>query len=154
MTSETRSATFVEGLNHVGFTVADLDRTLAFFIDVLGFSPGARVELDEEFAAGVTGVANARISVAFAHGPGVDVELLQYAGDLREPARTPSPADVGAAHLALFVSGIEAIAEAAAHVGWYLAGAIQPITTGPRAGGRAAYLRDGSGATVELVEKP
>lgn len=144
----------VEGVNHHGITVSSVDRALEFFVGVLGFEPGATVDLDETFAAGVTGVEGARIRVAFARGPGIDVELLQYLAPADRTKIDARPCDVGTAHLALFVDDIAAVAAASAALGWRLAGNVQPITTGPRAGGRAAYLRDGDGTTIELVERP
>jgi catechol 2,3-dioxygenase-like lactoylglutathione lyase family enzyme len=144
----------IEGVNHHGITVSDLDRSLEFFVGVLGFEPGPTVDLDEEFSSGVTGVGGARIKVAFVRGPGIDVELLQYLGPDDRRAVDARPCDVGSAHLALFVDDIAAVVSASEPAGWRLAGVVQPITTGPRAGGSAAYLRDADGITIELVERP
>jgi catechol 2,3-dioxygenase-like lactoylglutathione lyase family enzyme len=144
----------VEGLNHHGITVTDLDQSLEFFAGVLGFEAHPVIELDRTFVSGVTGVSDATIRVAFVEGPEITVELLQYTGPANRQVLRPRPCDVGSAHLALFVRDIAAIVEVSAAIGWSLAGAIQPITTGPRAGGRAAYLHDRDGITVELVERP
>lgn len=144
----------VEGLNHHGITVADIDRSLRFFVDVLGFDRGATVELDEEFTSTVTGVRGSTLKAVFVHGPGVDIELLQYHEPGPHPGEPLSTSRPGSAHLALFVDDIRGIVDAANAVGWAVAGAIAPIASGPRAGGHAAYLRDADGVTVELVERP
>ncbi|MCU1478632.1 MAG: hypothetical protein JWQ64_3325 [Subtercola sp.] len=144
----------VQGVNHHGITVADLNRSAAFFVDVLGFARGATVELDETFSAGVTGVEGAIITVTFVEGPGITVELLQYRAPDDRMVVTARPCDVGSAHLALFVDDVEAVVDASVRAGWNLAGVIQPIVTGPRAGGKAAYLRDADGTTLELVQRP
>ena len=144
----------VEGANHFGITVSDIETSLAFFVGILGFEEGPTVDLDETFSAGVTGIDGALIRVTFVEGPGVTVELLQYLAPAGRSATPTRPCDVGSAHLAFFVVGIEAIVAAAAGAGWSLAGAIQPIVSGPRAGGRAAYIRDTDGITLELVERP
>jgi catechol 2,3-dioxygenase-like lactoylglutathione lyase family enzyme len=141
-------------LAHHGITVRDLDRELAFFVGVLGFTASPRIDLDEEFSSGVTGIAGARISVRFLEIPGLHVELLQYDGPADRPTSVHRPSDPGAAHLALYVDDVRSVVAAAAETGWHLAGAVQPITVGPRAGGRAAYLTNRDGAVVEVVQRP
>jgi glyoxylase I family protein len=144
----------VEAANHFGITVSDLAQCLQFFVGVLGFTAGATVELAEEFSAGITGVDGAVIRVAFVEGPGVTMELVQYLSPpQRMPVRT-QPNDVGSAHLAFFVDNLAGIVAASERAGWHLAGAIQPIAVGPRAGGRAAYIRNADGTTLELVQRP
>lgn len=144
----------VEAANHFGITVSNLNKSLDFFVDVLGFDAGPTVDLDEAFSAGVTGVDGAVIRVAFVDGPGVTVELVQYLAPTGRESVTTLPCDVGSAHLAFFVDDIDAIVTAATHAGFALAGSIQPIAVGPRAGGRAAYIRNADGTTLELVQRP
>lgn len=144
----------IEAVNHHGITVTDLDASARFFVDVLGFTRGATVDLDETFSAGVTGVPGAVIRVVFVEGPGITVELLQYLAPADRTVVTSRPCDVGSAHLALFVDDVEGVVEASGAEGWQLAGVIQPIVTGPRAGGLAAYIRDADGVTLELVQRP
>ena len=144
----------VEGVNHHGITVTDIEKSVEFFVGVLGFQSGPTVELDETFSAGVTGVEGAVIKVAFVEGPGINVELLQYLAPADRSVVRARPCDVGSAHLALFVDDVDAIVEAATQAGWELAGVVQPIVVGPRAGGRAAYVRNSDGTTLELVQRP
>ena len=144
----------VEGFNHHGITVRSIDRARQFFEGVLGFTAGAPIELDEEFAAGVTGVPGARIRVVFLQGPGVAIELLEYLAPGARGTVHAEPSDTGAVHLALFVDDVRAVVDASREADWHLAGSVQPITVGPRAGGSAAYLRDSDGITVEIVQRP
>lgn len=143
----------VQASAHHGITVSDLRRSQRFFVDVLGFESRGEVDLDATFSSGITGIPDAKIRVALLSGPGIDVELLEYASPADAAIRRQS-SDVGAVHLALFVDDVHAaVHEAAAH-GWGLAGAIQAIEVGPRAGGRAAYLVDADGVTLEFVQRP
>ena len=144
----------VMGANHFGITVSNLETSLSFFVSVLGFTAGPTVDLDETFSAGITGVAGAVIRVAFVEGPGVTVELVHYLSSPQRHAVQTLPSDVGSAHLALFVDNLDAIVAASTVAGWRLAGAIQPIVAGPRAGGQAAYIRNADGTTLELVQRP
>lgn len=141
-------------LAHHGITVVDLEASSAFFADVLGFARRPRIDLDETFSSGVTGIAGARISVVFLEGPGFAVELLQYDGPPDRAQGRSRSCDAGAAHLALYVDDVVDVVRRAEPHGWRPAGAVQPINVGPRSGGLAVYLRDEAGAVVELVQRP
>ncbi|MCW2830769.1 MAG: Glyoxalase/bleomycin resistance protein/dioxygenase [Aeromicrobium sp.] len=141
-------------LAHHGITVTALDASASFFVDVLGFEVSPRIDLDETFSAGVSGVPGALISVVFVQRPGVPVELLQYQGPSERASVTTRPCDAGSAHLALYVDDVRDVVGRAAGYGWTPLGAVQLITTGPRAGGLAVYLHDPDGAVLELVQRP
>lgn len=69
----------MQAADHTGITVTDLERSLAFWRDVLGFDLSHRAQLSGEFAAGVAGVPGAEISIAVVAAPGGHrIELLQY----------------------------------------------------------------------------
>lgn len=139
---------------HHGITVTDLEASVAFFADVLGFVPRPRIDLDEPFSAGISGVTGASISVVILECAACTVELLQYHGPESRTSGQVRPCDAGAAHLALYVENVVALVERAAPHGWFPAGTVEPITVGPRSGGVAVYLRSGDGAIVELVQRP
>ena len=60
----------VQAADHTGITVTDLERSLMFWRDVLGFDLSYRAQLSGEFVAGVTGVPGAEISMAMVTAPG------------------------------------------------------------------------------------
>ncbi len=47
--------------NHTRFTVSDLDQTMGFFCDGLGFEPLSRAPRDAKIIQQVTGVADAEM---------------------------------------------------------------------------------------------
>ena len=53
--------------NHTSFTVSDLDRTVAFFVEALGFELISRAPRDPDIISRITGVEGADIEVARAH---------------------------------------------------------------------------------------
>ena len=74
------SAFQVLATNHTSFTVSDLDRSIAFFTEALGFEMLNRAPRDPQLVAGITGIAGADIEVAYIQGPGHRLELIQYHG--------------------------------------------------------------------------
>ncbi|WP_433799937.1 VOC family protein [Actinomycetospora sp. CA-084318] len=139
-------------LDHAGLTVADLDAASSFFREVLGFTEERRAHLTGAFAADVVGVPGADIHTAILTDGASRVELLHYAAP-RQADHTPTGPEVpGSMHVAVRVDDIEAVVtEAAAH-GFTPRGRVATMPGGPRAGTRFIYLRDRTGATVELIE--
>ena len=141
--------------DHTGITVSDLDRSLAFWRDVLGFELSHRAHQKGELAEQITGVRGAEILIAVVKAPGHKIELLEYrapAGRKRENALRPC--DVGAVHLALTVDNLDEILDRISASGWKVAGKPQTLTGGPNAGKRVIYVRDPEGTTIEFMQLP
>ena len=142
--------------DHTGITVSNLERSLAFWRDVLGFELSHTAHQTGEMAKEITGVAGAEIKLAVvkAHS-GHKIELLEY---LAPPDRKQHvnlrPCDVGSVHVALLVNDLDAVLETIAASGWKAAGTPQTLTVGPNAGKRVVYVRDPDGTTIEFMEPP
>lgn len=140
--------------DHTGFTVANLERSVAFWQDVLGFELSHRTHQTGELASEITGVPGAEISLAVLKGYGHKIELLEY---LAPPDRKHvdfRPCDVGSVHVALTVDNLNAVLSAIAASGWKAAGKPQTLKTGPNAGKRVVYVRDPDGITIEFMQPP
>jgi catechol 2,3-dioxygenase-like lactoylglutathione lyase family enzyme len=141
--------------DHTGITVSNLERSLAFWRDVLGFELSHRAHQTGELAKQITGVAGAEISLAVVKAPGHKIELLEYhAPPDRKLKSEFRPCDVGAVHVALTVDDLDVVMETIVASGWQAAGSPQTLTTGPNAGKRVIYVRDPDGATIELMQPP
>jgi len=130
--------------DHTGFTVSNLERSLAFWRDVLGFELSHRAHQAGEMAAEITGVAGAEIKLAVVKAPGGHkIELLEY---LAPPDRKKSvdlrPCDIGAVHVALTVDNLDAVLDRIAAAGWKASGKAQTLQSGPNVGKRVVYVRD------------
>ena len=144
----------VIGADHTGITVSNLERSLAFWRDVLGFELSHRTHQTSELASEITGVPGAEISLAVVKAPGGHkIELLEY---LAPPDRKQHvdlrPCDVGHVHIALTVDDIDAVLNAIAASGWKAAGKPQTLQSGPNTGKRVIYVRDPDGATIEFMQ--
>ena len=140
--------------DHTGITVRDLEASLAFWQDVLGFRLQYRARRTGSFAEEVTGVPEAEIEIAVLLAPGHHIELLQYLAPGDRQHLRPRACDVGSLHIAFHVDDLDAaLAHIAAH-GWAPVGCPQTIAGGARAGTRVVYIRDPDGTTLELMQPP
>ncbi len=141
--------------DHTGITVSDLERSLAFWRDVLGFELSHTAHQTGEMAKEITGVAGAEIKLAVLKTPGGHkIELLEYLAPPDREHADVRPCDVGHVHVALLVNDLDAILEKIAGSGWKAPGKPQTLKTGPNAGKRVVYVRDPDGTTIEFMQQP
>jgi catechol 2,3-dioxygenase-like lactoylglutathione lyase family enzyme len=141
--------------DHTGITVSNLERSLEFWRDMLGFELSHTAHQTGELARGITGVAGAEIKLAVLRAPGGHkIELLEYLAPPDRKRLALKPCDVGSVHVALLVDDLDAVLESIAASGWKAAGEPQTLKTGPNAGKRVVYVRDPDGTTIELMQLP
>ena len=145
------------GTFHTGITVSDLDRSLAFYRDLLGFELLWRRLYEEEYILRLVNVDGAQaIEIALVRVPAGDhlVELLEYRGCERRDG-SARPCDYGSAHLALLVDDIRATIADLRAAGVRFRGDVPvEIAAGPNRGGLGAYALDPDGFVVELHQRP
>src|SRR5438477_4347048 len=110
--------------DHTGITVSNLERSLEFWQNVLGFEFSHRAQQTSEMASEITGVPGAEIKLAVVKAPGGHkIELLEY---LAPPDRKQDvnlrPCDVGSVHIALTVDDLDAVLKKLAASSWKAAG--------------------------------
>ena len=137
---------------HVGLTVGDLDRMVAFFTEMLGFELKARLQpIDPGAVAGIIGVGNAVVAeIAYVAKGDTTFELLQY----QEPAPTRSalrPCDPGYMHWLVTVDGFAEGVALAARYGFAPESEPYLIAAGPNAGKLGTYLRHPDGFSLEVI---
>lgn len=144
------------GLDHIGFSVSDLDRSIAFYTLLLGREPVLRRHYPEEYVARVVGYDQIDMDAAFFEigDSGVVLELLEY----REPPSARVDVEtynVGNAHLCLIVNDLQAEYDRLTPHGIrFRSETPVDIPIGPYTGGKACYLRDPDGISIELLEPP
>jgi len=139
--------------DHTGITVSNLERSLAFWRDVLGFEFSHTAHQKGELAQEITGVEGAEIKLAVLRAPGGHkIELLEYLAPADRKRADIRPCDVGSVHVALLVHDLDAVLEKIAASDWKVAGKPQKLQSGPNAGKRVVYVRDSDGTTIELMQ--
>jgi catechol 2,3-dioxygenase-like lactoylglutathione lyase family enzyme len=148
----------VSGVDSVGMTVASLERSIAFFTDVLGFQTIAETELSGRPYELLHGVFGARMRVARLRLGSENIELTEYLA----PRGRPYPADTRGndrwfQHIAIIVSDMARAYDHLRERG------VAHASTGPQrlpdwnpnAGGISAYyFRDPDGHFLEVLAFP
>lgn len=136
--------------SHVGLCVADLDRSLRFWCDGLGFERAEVYDLDSDMAPGLERSleVDAHVSVRsqfIAHGA-LRIELLQF--HTPPPGGVPSATrnQLGLTHLSFWVDDVDA---AAAHLA--ACGGTVLESTRAEPGIALLFVADPDGVRVEVM---
>jgi catechol 2,3-dioxygenase-like lactoylglutathione lyase family enzyme len=148
--------TRLKGINHVGVTVSDLDRSLAFYRDFFGIEPLFRGVGENADISRSVGLDDVRVRFAFIDLGNARIELLQYERPLGRQTQDMRNCDVGAIHICFDVDDLMAKYEQ------LKGGGIKFITSpirldddqGALAGLQYVYLRDPDGLMLQLYEMP
>ncbi|MEA2608225.1 MAG: lactoylglutathione lyase [Chloroflexota bacterium] len=139
--------------HHTGLQVRDLDRSVAFYRDLLGFEVVFAWNPKAPYIGELVGYPDVDLHAAVLRPPNSDVflELLEYRDVDRTPVDTRT-ANPGTAHTAWFVDDVDALyAELVAKGVEAVSPPVTP-TIGPNQGGRAVYMIDPDGIRVELIQ--
>jgi catechol 2,3-dioxygenase-like lactoylglutathione lyase family enzyme len=139
-------------LHHMGITVSDLDRSVAFYADVFDVHVDSTFEVPATFAAEVSRV-DADCRGAILALPNASLELLEYADANRRPYMLRN-CDVGAAHPCFEVNDIDAAYARLQARGADCFTPPLPIDEGALTGYRWFYFKDPDGLVIELFEPP
>ena len=139
--------------DHTGITVSNLERSVQFWQNVLGFEFSHAAHQKGELAQEITGVKGAEIKLAVLKAlGGHKIELLEYLAPADRQRGDLRPCDIASVHVALLVEDLDAVLAQIAASGWKAAGKPQTLTTGPNAGKRVVYVRDPDGTTIEFMQ--
>jgi catechol 2,3-dioxygenase-like lactoylglutathione lyase family enzyme len=143
-------------LHHTGLTVADLDRSLAFYRDLLEFEVVAEQTKQGGYLAAIVGYPDAHVRMAHLRAPGSEhrLELFQYLSPEPVPGQV-EPRTVGLTHVCLVVDDLPRLHGRLEQAG--VDTSFSPpveVDTGINKGGYALYLRDPDGVILELFQPP
>jgi catechol 2,3-dioxygenase-like lactoylglutathione lyase family enzyme len=143
------------GAHHTSFTVADLERSLEFFRDVLGLEIVFVREVRDEYFGRIVGLPGAVVKAALLRIPGTGhhIELFEYLRP-RGQAHRPRPCDPGSAHLSLLVNDLPKLCAELQAKGVSFTSDPVRIDVGPNLGGYGIYLSDPNGILIELFQQP
>ena len=139
--------------SHVGICVTDVEASLRFYQDFLGFQPVHELEIQGKATAQLLRLEKVELRAVFLERDGVRIELLHYAtpGHIGEPAPRAMN-QIGLTHLSIQVEDIdEALAGVEPAGGRVLK---ETIVSVEQTGARAVFITDPDGTLIELVQWP
>ncbi len=149
----------IRAVDHINIVVQDLERSVRFYCDVLGFRKTADVYMEGDWIEAIVGLRGVRGKVAFVEPPGggLRFELLEYVAPagvaLPENSR---PNTRGLRHVAFRVTDIAGLAERLRAAGVTLFSAPVKVPQGVvkfAAGDKTLlYFLDPDGVVLELAE--
>ena len=140
----------ITNINHASFTVSDLDRSIAFYRDVLGLRLLNDSERDPVFSEKVTGVKGAHLRIAYFFIDNCSIELVQYVkGEGKKLDTTTS--NVGSAHICFNVDNFKDFVKSVERNGGILVAPYQKIPAGPNKGKLMLYAKDPDLNTLEFI---
>jgi catechol 2,3-dioxygenase-like lactoylglutathione lyase family enzyme len=153
--AESDSTQVVSGFFHGGVSVSDLERSLAFYVDLLGLEVAVQRDAADQYLRDIHRKPFTQVRMAFLRVPNSEtmVELLEYQGlDHKQSAYEPT--DPGTGHMCFFVADVEDIYRQVTAAG-YPARSNGPveITAGPNKGARVIYISDPDGYPIELLQR-
>lgn len=141
----------VKRFDHVGVTVADLDRATAFFVK-LGLEVEGQMAMEGEFVDTVIGIPNSRSEIVMLRPPdgGPGLELSSFHRPAHEPGSpTALSTELGLRNVAFEVDDLQAAVDQLAADGYGLVGGIGQYENI----WRMAYVRGPEGIIVSLAER-
>jgi glyoxylase I family protein len=134
---------------HIGLTVSDLQRSIDFYVELLGFKIAeprrsvAGAEVDR-----VQGLQGVRLELAYIFNGALAVELMQYVHPLGQ-TRVRAINDPGCHHLSFAVPDVLGLFESMHARG---VPSLGPPRPSPRSGRYTVLMRDPDGNLIELIQ--
>ena len=141
----------IRQLDHVGITVADLDRMTALFVD-LGLEVEGRTFVEGEFIDTVIGIPDSRSEIVMLRPPGggTGVELARFVRPDHEPGSpTAMASELGLRNIGFEIDDLQVAVDGLAANGYGLVGGIGQYENT----WRMAHVRGPEGMVVSLSER-
>jgi catechol 2,3-dioxygenase-like lactoylglutathione lyase family enzyme len=141
-------------LHHTGITVADLDRSVSFYRDVLGWEVSDKGEREGGYFGEIVGYPDVKVRMAYVWPPGGGhmLEIFEFERPASRVGEPREPRDVGLTHVCILCDDLKAEHERLADRGVEFFSPPILVTHGANAGGWGVYLRDPDGIILELFQ--
>jgi catechol 2,3-dioxygenase-like lactoylglutathione lyase family enzyme len=148
---QAREGSKVLGIHHVGITVSRLERSLEFYVGLLGLSVIGQSE--PENVDSIVGITGAHVRIAdLDAGHDQLIELLEYASSGGERA-AQGPDTVGSCHISLQVVELRSVLSRLEDAGFTAFGEPTALSGGVWEGCTVVYVRDPDNVILELIER-
>jgi catechol 2,3-dioxygenase-like lactoylglutathione lyase family enzyme len=142
----------LQRLTHVGICVSDLERSLRFYRDLLGFRFEHELEVEGEPSDTLLRLRGVKLHAVYLQRDGVRIELLRFASPPAPPPRTRAMHEHGLTHLSFRVADLDATLAALRAAGESVLD--DSVIRIPAFEAAACFVSDPDGQLIELVQAP
>ncbi len=142
----------IQRLSHVGICVSDLERSLRFYRDLLGFSAEHELEVGGEPTDTLLRLRGTKLRALYLARDGVRIELLHFASPPAPPARGRVMNESGLTHLSFRVADLDGMLAALRTAGVRVLE--DTVLRFPEFRSAACFIADPDGQLIELVQAP
>jgi glyoxylase I family protein len=147
------AALAIQRVTHIGVCVSDLERSIRFYRDLLGFQYLSRIHIAGEPSDTLLALKGVDVHAAYLERDGVRIELLGFASPRVEPLGPPRRMNhLGFTHLSIRVTELENVVERLRTQGVRVLDRTRIDI--PARGSAAVMITDPDGLWIELVESP
>lgn len=140
----------IVNIRHTGIVVSDLELSIHFYTNILGFTINKRMMESNCFIENVLGLENVKVTtVKMSAKNGQMIELLYFNSHSGRPNEVRL-FDLGITHFAITVDNIEAEYSRMVKLG---ANFISPPQNSPDGNAKVAFCQDPDGVYIEIVEE-
>lgn len=139
-------------LTHVGICVANMERSLRFYRDLLGFGFEHDLHVEGEPSDTLLRLRGVVLDAAYLARDGVRIELLRFASPAPPAPRVRSMHEHGLTHLSFRVADLDATLTALRAAGERILE--ETVIRIPEFGAAACMIVDPDGQLIELVQSP
>ncbi len=134
---------------HTSFTVSDIERSVKFYTEVLGFERDLRFDVEGKRISTIVGFPDSRLESGFVKLGDFRIELIEYASPPGVKIDTATN-NVGSAHIAFWTDDVDKTYEELKAKGVEF---IAPPTNSKPDRPRVAYFTDPDDNTLEIVQQ-
>jgi catechol 2,3-dioxygenase-like lactoylglutathione lyase family enzyme len=139
-------------LTHIGICVSDLDHSLRFYRDLLGFELEHELHVEGEPTDTLLRLRDIVLDAVFLSRDGVRLELLRFQRPPAPPPRTRTMREPGLTHLSFRVADLDATLAALRAAGERVLD--ETVIRFPEWQSAACMIVDPDGQLIELVQTP
>jgi catechol 2,3-dioxygenase-like lactoylglutathione lyase family enzyme len=139
-------------LTHIGIGVSNLERSLRFYRDLLGFAWEHQLDVEGEPTDTLLRLRGTKLHAEYLSRDGVRIELLNFASPAAPPHRERTMNETGLTHLSFRVTDLDAVIDALRAAGERVLD--ETIIRFPEWQSAACFILDPDGQLIELVQAP
>ena len=139
-------------LTHIGIGVSNLERSLRFYRDLLGFTWEHQLDVGGEPTDTLLRLRGTKLHAEYLSRDGVRIELLHFASPTAPPRRERTMNEPGLTHLSFRVTDLDAVVDALRAADERVLD--ETIVRFPEWQSAACFVLDPDGQLIELVQAP